>query len=114
MQVIDAFEECPERQSCDYAQYKAVAERQSGSPEDYVVIVHASHSKAYTNNAAKAYECNQRHQTRAEDAEGDADFLDLLKLRLNFGSHENSFELFAVSVIEVCHCRRSCDRGSFA
>jgi hypothetical protein len=76
MQVIDAFEEGPERQSRHCAQYKAVAERQSGSLEDHSVIVHASYSEGQTDNTAKAYECNQRHQACADDAEDDADFHD--------------------------------------
>src|ERR1019366_6369216 len=55
MQVIEAFEQDPEGQSCHRAQNDAVAERQFGSPEYHAVIVdtrseeHTSELQSLTN-----------------------------------------------------------------
>jgi hypothetical protein len=92
MQVIEAFEQSPKRQSCDSAQNKAEAERQFGSPEYHVVVVDTSDSKDHTDSTDTPQERNQRQQPFADHAEDDADFPDLLQLCLNFSSHKISFE----------------------
>ena len=104
MQVlIETLEQDPERQSGYRAQYKTVAECQSGSLEDHAVVVDTPYSKGRAYNTASAHEGNRCQQPFTDHAQDNADFPDLLKLSLNFRPHkysfEKAFEPFAVSLL---------------
>ena len=101
MEVIAAFEQDGKGQGGDCADEQALGEGQSGGADDGVVVADASYSEDDAYNCAKAYECDQRKENFADDAEDDADFTDLFELGLNFGLHGDSFVYLSMTSLII-------------